>query len=831
MSLRRRSKLTACGIGCLAVTLLFSWTFAQRNAEHVAPENLLPARSIVFIKSNGSLATQEAFQKTACCQALYESGLVPAIEDALESLPGQGNFPFEEQLDEAIEHLEKHGLSIALTDGEQIQPWGMIVVHNAVGGADFLNDILAQVPQVPLDFQEIQRSGRVVTLTMIPNSPVELGWWEEQGHLVIAVGIDAIRSAIAVAQGDAPNLTENPLYEQYLAANDDVTIQSIGWFDFGSLRRKFNDMPIPLPNGERLTIEQALKVIGLDTLDYAVAFNGYQDEAMWTEQFVHLDGEPTGLMALTVQENLTWDDLPPLPVGQAGMFAVSFDLEQAYHSVWGILENIAEIAPGPVMRQANQGIAEFERELGFTPLELLSSIGNVHCLYADKSQGLFGLGGAVVCSVNDADRLREILSLILDKVEEESRGEVTTIDVQKRGRTLTMFRMENGAVLTPAICIDDEWAVFGLVPQAVESFLMRADGDLPTWKPEGEFAEALSGMPEEFATISIVDPRETYQFLMGLAPVLLSGAEIAMRESGEFPDDFELPITPASFPPNELILAPLFPNVIMSTVEGTTIHGYARQSLPGIPFVGGSDGTAVIAATGIAVALLLPAVQQGREAARRTQSRNNLKMMGLALHNYHDTFRELPPGTLPNDDLEPSERLSWTVAILPYLDQAALYQRVDLDGSWDQDVLSTVVPAYRHPSEPDDLVRGVPVTNYLGMAGVGENAETLPPHDPKAGMFGVNEPRKFRDVLDGLSNTIAVGESDDPQPWAAGSATIRPLTKKPYINGGNGYGSKSPGGANFLLGDGSVRFISENIDPEVMEALSTIRGNELIGDF
>lgn len=836
MSLRKRTQITSLFIAVVAVASLVGWTYAQRGADSVAPEKLLPARSIVYLKFNGSLKTDAAFRQTASYKALHESGLMGVIEKAMEAIPNET--PNADQFEEAFAHLEQNGISIAITDGTGMQPWAVAVVHDAVGGAEFLNQMLEFLPPGTPDFQEVNRQGRTVTMTMFPNTPVELGWWEEQGHLILAVGLDAIRSAIAVAEGDEPNLTTSSLYEEYLAQAPDYTVSSIGWFDFGSLQTTYGDMPLPVPSPEPLTARKILTALGLETLDHVVAHSGYKDAAMWTEQLVKVNGETTGLMSLIQQPPITLADLPPLPVNQSTIMGLSLDLGKTFQSMLTVFENVAAFAPPGTIDEMHRGLAEFERELGFAPADLLGALGNVHCLYTDNQQGMFGLGGAFVASVQDADRLRTILDQLFTKISQETRGDFFTETVQKQGREITLLKFEEALFLTPAVCVDKNWLIIGLVPQTIETCLMRLDEKLPAWQPSVIQQASLETMPKEFTSITVVDPRDTYRLLFGIAPMLVGGAEMALRESGSVPDDFRLPVSAADIPPSEIVTGELFPNVMMTTADKNGMHSYARQSLPGIPFLGGSDGATTIATTGVLVALLLPAVQQAREAARRTQSMNNLKQLGLALHNYYDTFKQLPNGTIPNDNLEPEDRLSWIVSILPFIEQGALYDRFDREEGWKSEAnsrfSSVVIPTLVHPSNPQQqqLVNGFGTTSYLGMAGVGANAPNLPVNDPKAGMFGYNRKTRFQDVRDGLSNTIMVGEAEDPQPWAAGGeATIRPLTQQPYINGGNGFGSRSAGGANFLLGDGSVRFISENIDPDVMEALSTIRGGERIGDF
>jgi prepilin-type processing-associated H-X9-DG protein len=208
------------------------------------------------------------------------------------------------------------------------------------------------------------------------------------------------------------------------------------------------------------------------------------------------------------------------------------------------------------------------------------------------------------------------------------------------------------------------------------------------------------------------------------------------------------------------------------------------------------------------------------------------------MHNYHETFGEFPPGTHPNEKLKVEKRLSWIAKILPFIDQGPLADQIDFDEAWDSDknenLTAFSITVLTNPAEAQPPKEGTTApTHYVGIAGVGEDAPTLPANHKRAGIFGYNRATKIRNITDGTSNTVMISEaSKDFGPWAeGGKGTIRALTKKPYINGPDGIGGPFPGGCNMLLGDGSVRFISENIDPTVMEALATMAGGEAIGDF
>jgi prepilin-type processing-associated H-X9-DG protein len=139
-----------------------------------------------------------------------------------------------------------------------------------------------------------------------------------------------------------------------------------------------------------------------------------------------------------------------------------------------------------------------------------------------------------------------------------------------------------------------------------------------------------------------------------------------------------------------------------------------------------------------------------------------------------------------------------------------------------------------NPDYPEEPATEPAKTHYVGIAGVGKDGPTLPVTSPKAGIFAYNRETKLRDILDGTSNTLIVTEATGKSagPWAQGGpSTIRAFTTNPYVNGPDGIGGPYPGGINAAMADGSVRFLSEKTDPKVLEALATMRGGEVIGDY
>ena len=203
----------------------------------------------------------------------------------------------------------------------------------------------------------------------------------------------------------------------------------------------------------------------------------------------------------------------------------------------------------------------------------------------------------------------------------------------------------------------------------------------------------------------------------------------------------------------------------------------------------------VIAIIAILIALLLPAVQQAREAARRTQCKNNMKQLGLALHNYHDVHTTFPSGWIavePGVGPDAHDGLNgagWGTMVLPYLDQAPLYNLFNASLAIHDPVnvpfIDNVLPAWQCPSDPkpdkwmieEELSPGtvlaeLPTANYVGVFGTHElhgcedSPGAIPPGSPMLpsgqcksnGMLYHNSKVRMRDIADGTTNTLMVGE-------------------------------------------------------------------------
>lgn len=226
------------------------------------------------------------------------------------------------------------------------------------------------------------------------------------------------------------------------------------------------------------------------------------------------------------------------------------------------------------------------------------------------------------------------------------------------------------------------------------------------------------------------------------------------------------------------------------------------------------DIVVLIGIVAVLVALLYPSTRSAPTPGRRTQCKNNLKMIALALHNYHDVYAAFPPAYTVDEN---GQRLhSWRTLILPWMEQDELYKEIDLSKPWDHptnaEAFNTTPQTFRCPGS--DMPQGF--TTYLAV--VGDNA-----------CFQPTNPRAISEITDGTSNTIMVIEVPVKLavPWMA----PQDADEQMVLNISLADKLAHKGGVQGALADGSVRFLSATMAPETRRAVISINGEEVVGEF
>lgn len=286
----------------------------------------------------------------------------------------------------------------------------------------------------------------------------------------------------------------------------------------------------------------------------------------------------------------------------------------------------------------------------------------------------------------------------------------------------------------------------------------------------------------------------------------------------------------------------------------------------------------VIAIIAVLIALLLPAVQQAREAARRSQCKNNLKQLGLAQHNYHDLYNQFTPAWIRRNGgsyvdtnfcntMAADQQAPWTVFVLPLMDQTNLYNQFNLSLPFSDSTNGTQapngplvmrVPVFQCPSNPFSGQWPIHL-DYMGVMGGGATADCVTTGQPdrlfaRSGVMYDNSRTGFRDVTDGSSNVFCIGESRyfpdqagvNYRGWASSpklggfplvnamamdQINLLPASQVPSSNTKvcRGFSSFHTGGCHFVFADGAVRFMNENMNLATYQQLGIRNDGQPLG--
>jgi hypothetical protein len=643
--------------------------------------------------------------------------------------------------------------------------------------------------------------------------PVELRW--HKNYLIVGVGegmTDEIRKRFGGATPEwLANLrrelpVERPAVTHYLNVRTALT------------------MAIPFAGVEGFKI---VNTLGLDRLKHFASVSGLEGEGAVTRSQLAIDGPARGLLAFLDNAALKQADLALIP--KDATFAVAAKLNAAA-AMQRLINLIGQFDAGS-QQAFNQELAALEQQLGFKLSDdVLQSLGDTWCVYNSPGEGgLLFTGLTAVVTVKDRQRILKAHDQLLAKVraaneelerlqdEDNPRGRrlrtVEVADFKFREHTVYFLSfIGDDVAVAPAWCITDKELIVSLFPQMIKARLAR-----------GTSAGTLADLPEVVQCFqkdrqpAFISYQDTKSVLRLAYPILHFFAAMICNEIQAERVHLDMSLLPsmAAIEPH------LQPGVSALYVGSQGYTWQSRQTLPG---------------AGSAPALLLPAVfgfasfrsvrtfnaaESGPtvldlqalspEGAQRTVSINNLKQIGLAMHNYLAVHNHFPVSDGAGEDGKP--KLSWRVHILPFLEQQTLYEQFKLDEPWDSEhnkkLIEKMPKVY---AAPGSKVAGEHKTNYLVVEG---KDALLPP----------GKEIKPADITDGFSNTAMVLEVDDKLAvvWT-NPDDFEPKKDNPL----DGVVGLRNGKFLLLLADGSVRTPPASIDKETVRALFTRAGGETV---
>lgn len=561
-----------------------------------------------------------------------------------------------------------------------------------------------------------------------------------------------------------------------------------------------------------------LNALGLSNLESVVNVTGLGESNTVSRTWFKVNGKPTGMLAMLDAEPLEADDFAEIPADST--IAISLKLDPV-ETLDRLISLIDLIEPG-ASQQARLGLQQIDSEIGFSlENDLLGSLGDSWSVYHSPSEGgAIFTGWTAVAEVKNSAALRAVTATIVDRVKQfedmmrARGGRVRMVGVRELevGNNTVHFLNFVGeeSPVAPAWCVTDKHLIVSLFPQGVAAFLNR-DASARSLASLPHVKEALATDRPPVSLLH-VDSKTVCQ---SVYPLALIGANFLFSELQREGVDLNISI----MPDGNTIARHLQPALTTVTSGDDGIEVVSTRTLP-ISMGAAPSVMPVLFMTGVSHSRmnrfgtsnspgLLDVLSPRR--AQRSQATNNLKQIGLAMHNFHDTHRRFATG-VKDDDGKPL--LSWRVQLLPFLDQAPLFDQFHMDEPWDSPhnkaLIQHLPPTYAAPggkAAPGE-------TNYVGFR-----------HEKS--IFSDREKMAFRDILDGTSNTIMVVEADDDHAviWTKPD-DLEFDEKKPHA----GLGKLRKGGFLAAMCDGAVHFIPSTITVETLVKL-VFRGDGQAIDF
>jgi prepilin-type processing-associated H-X9-DG protein len=818
-----------CSILGAAVLSVFLNTLA--SAQEKAPESLaryVPADGLALLfEHNGLDARPEAWRGTAAYKMLNETSLGAMLEDIATQLADRGlqggpGAPINgKDAIDLLKHLASKGFAFGYCGSfNPAQPRAGVLVIRDAAKSEAFKRVVAQIP--PLNEPAAVRVDAPGGRTVLRAGGPPIRFWHEGSDAVFSFAPpEAPDPVLAVLEGKAKSALADPARTALAKSGASEVPVGLFFVDLATI-------PPMSPQGVQL---------GLDGVKRVEARWAIRGKGLVTDLAVQAPRPRRGLLALFDQPPLgIWSGFKP-PRGTADYTILSLDPKATVDTIFAMLK-----AGDPESTARLKGFADrFRARTGLSLRDdLLGKIGPKMAYYIPAGKGGASLYGmffyppdfAYVAELKDAKGFAANLDRLIVAANREMRAAGALVPPQRGmparpGTLFAEFRpvkppgrgyvlavppsvLPTPSGLRPTILVNVDRGVVAIAGSqaTAQEALATLDPDVESqgpmgrpdaivWNqsdPSGSLPELLVSIPSVVQVIALAAAAQPDQARTGMPP----GA------GGRPP--FRLQIDPDAIPAADALRPYIFPSVFTMSSDASSIRISVYQAFP-FPVPQMNVGTEAP----VLIALLLPAVQAAREAARRAQCVNNLKQVGLAMHMYADANDGFPAAAITDKKGKPL--LSWRVAILPYLEQRPLYEKFKLDEPWDsphnRELIKYMPTIYACPSRP--LTPGERTTTYRVFLG-------------KGSLFETGRPTRIADVTDGTSNTLMVVEAKEAVPWTKPEGLPFEDPAVPLF----GTGSNHSGGFNVVMADGSVRFIKMTINPQTLRALITRSGGEVV---
>jgi hypothetical protein len=564
--------------------LVFLLPGLARAQDKDAPEQLLSAKSQIYIRWDGIADHRASYDKTAIGKMMkgdtgvFVTSIVGQFQESLGSLltvdqlltgtPPDKLAKLQKHATESgklLPLLADHGFILAVEVRGMEPPDGQItiILPNAGDKSAALLGALNLVAGLnKLEVKELKVGNTPVTTLDI--GPAHLAFWVQGKHAVLTIGTDtADKTVKTMTAGNDPRLPDSDLYKRIK-----------GFDKFETSARAYVDVSAvtTLANKRGKEVETLLTDLGVDQLKSIVFYSGFDGPCERSVMEMDIPGPRRGLLQLLAGKPFKLGDVPPLPTDTTAWSMTNLDAAKFYDVLLPAIERVAALVSpdaGDAVKGYYKAVNDF---LGIDlRKDLLASLDNQLVQYSSPSEGPVNLGQTFLIKIKDQKKLEEAIETAVKGL-----SKLTTSEVKNKKRTYRGVEVheihfgQQSVPLVPTYAIYKEWLVVSYFPQGVHGFIARAKGEMPAWKPGPRAVEALKLLPQDFISVSYSDPRPSIKTVLSVAPLIAASVN-------SFNPEFNIDV--GSLPNAQDATQHLFPNVSVTTDDGKVLRVETRASL------------------------------------------------------------------------------------------------------------------------------------------------------------------------------------------------------------------------------------------------------------
>ena len=541
-------------------------------------ETYLPSKTQLYFRWDGMKMHQAAFDKSAAGKMMKgETGkfvdelwkyIQEQVQNAAQNEPKIG--PFLKDFGKLLGTMHQNGLVLGV-EAEQINPpkvQAVLVFPKGAGESGVLIPLIQKIAEETKAPTKSTKVGKRF-VNHVSIEFMQVGWWSQGDDAVMFIGTTDPVAYAKNIDGGKTGIASHPLYQKVNGFKE-FKSASRGYFDMTSVLGVVSEFAPPAAR-----IVDELGVNGIKSITFYSGFDGPGERSV-----VEMDvpGKRKGLLSLASQKKISLKDLPVMPNDITSFSATSVTINKSYDVIFGLVDGIVRVFDPNQADNIREQVKAFEGAIGVDlNKELFASFGDTMVAYSSPSDGFLGTGAVVAIQLKDPKKLDATIAKLVKAVGANPGGELSMKKKSYHGGEIMQLQLSGPIVNShlASIGIYKNWFIYAQYPQPIKGFILRQEGELPAWKADAALTKALAQFPSEFTSIRVSDPRPTVETLLSITPLAMN---IINSVGGPLVPGFKT-FDIELIPHAQEATRHLFPNVTVSTDDGTKVRSESRGSL------------------------------------------------------------------------------------------------------------------------------------------------------------------------------------------------------------------------------------------------------------